>query len=260
MKLKHHLSRATAVPRHLAGLARYRLWPSEPAPTRFVIFGEGRCGSTVLVSRLDSLEGVRCEDEILRFRVPFPLEHVLSRCAASTDAVYGCKVLTFQIRELQPLSRPEAFLGQLHAHGFRIVHLRRENLVQHAVSNLRARQLGFHVKRDSPEPAPAKIIVNMAELLEWIDRAREMYRYEDQLLGGFPRLELTYEQHLATEERQLSVMADLCDFLDIPFAPGRCEWRKASPRRLRDSVANHDEFCRAVKQAGLGRFLDEEDR
>lgn len=238
-------------------LTRYKIIRYPMSGVRFVIFGRGRSGSTTLVSLLDALPGVRCEDEILRRPVLLPRAYVRERCARSRSPVYGCKILSYQVRQVQPLWHREDFIRQLGQDGFRIIYLKRENLVEHAVSNIRARQLGFRRQAES-SPAGGKIVVDPVEVIRWIRRSEQLDQFEAAALAGVPHLDLTYERDLAFESLHQATVLRICAFLRLPtgdLPSPQSAYKKVSPRALSDSVANYAELADVLDGTPYARHL-----
>lgn len=258
--IKYTLRKWASVPRHLASLAKYKIARPALPKKRFIIFGEGRCGSTALVSRLGSLDGVHCDNEVLAYKIPFPYQHILMCASRSKSDVYGCKVLAFHIRDKQPISDRDGFVKQLHKDGFKIIHLRRENLIHHAMSNIRANKFGYHQQKAKKRKKTGKVTVDLDELMGWMKRTESLYAYEETLLEGVPSLTLTYENHIASEEKQHRMMPLVCEFLDIPYEAGSCAYDKISPRSLRDSIENYDDIVIALTGTKYAAYLDEADR
>jgi len=243
---------------HLGLLVGRHVRGAPLAPVRFVIFGRGRSGSTTLVSLLDSLPGVRCDDEILHRPVLFPLEHVRAKCAGSRSAAYGCKILSYQVRTVKTRRRREAFVRDLARDGFRILYLTRDNVVQQAVSNIRARQLGFH-QSAGRATAVQRVTVDRDDLMHWIEQSLALARFERAALAGVPHLGLTYENDLVLESLHRTTLLRVCDFLDLPRPEGvslRSQYRKVSPRTLRDSVANYDQLVGFLQGTPYAGYLD----
>lgn len=243
---------------HILHLARYRLRRPALSPTRFVIFGRGRSGTTTLVSLLNDHPQIFCEGEILSRPLLWPLEHVLAHCANSAAPVYGCKLLSYQISQVQPLSQRTAFVRRLHdEHGFRIIYLRRRDLLRHALSNMRAREFGFHT-RTSTAPKPAAMVVDPDELLRWLQGSAGLADFEAECLQQTPHLSLFYEDHLADEAVHQTTADAICGFLDLAPATVSTSYRKISPVGLRESVANYDQVAQALHGTPFAVYLDQD--
>jgi len=243
---------------HLRLLVRHGLRGEPLAPVRFVIFGRGRSGSTTLVSLLDSLPGVQCDDEVLHRPVLFPLAHVRARCASSRSQAYGCKILSYQVRTVHRAQRRQAFVGDLSRDGFRILYLTRNNVVQQAISNIRARKLGFH-QATGTEAAVQRVTVDRDDLMYWIGQSSALARFERAALDGVPHLALTYEDDLVLDSLHRATLLRVCDFLELPRPAGatpRSQYRKNSPRTLRGSVANYDQLVGFLQDTPFAGYLD----
>lgn len=244
--------------RHLQALAAHLSSQSLPVP-RFILFGRGRSGTTALVSLLDSLPALQCEGEILHDYVPFPRLHVLGRSAKSALPGYGCKILSYQLRDVQTaLETPETFLHTLHEKsGFRVLYLRRKNLLRHALSNIRARREGFHQKQSDGPREHTALTVDPQHVVEWMDSSQALRAYEQRLLKGIPYLSLTYEDHLKDPSVHQATVDKVCEYLGIEPAPVHTEYQKIAPRSLREGVANYDALAEHLASTEYAKYLDE---
>ena len=83
--------------------ANYLLQRPPMRSVRFVLFGRGRSGTTALVGLLDGVKEIHCDGEILSRPVLLPKLYLQSCCANSPNMAYGCKILSYHIRDVQPL-------------------------------------------------------------------------------------------------------------------------------------------------------------
>lgn len=242
--------------RHLQALSAHV--SGQPLPsTRFVLFGRGRSGTTALVSMLDRLPTLRCEGEVLHNYVPFPQRHVLGRCARSRAEGYGCKILSYQLRDVQRLRRsPKAFLRILHEeHGFDLLYLRRTNLLRHALSNIRARRETFHREKTDASRASRALTVDPEHVVEWMRNSEALHTFEQTLLKGLPYLSLTYEEHIRDPSTHQSTVDEICEYLGIPSAPVETRYQKVAPPSLEEGVANYEELAAYLKGTSYARYL-----
>jgi hypothetical protein len=241
----------------LAQVGRYAVTRPQLSPIRFVVFGRGRSGSTALMSLLGALPGVHCDDEILNEVVPFPRTYVRARCARSSSPAYGCKILSYQVKKVQHLRRRTQFVRQLSEDGFSIIYLKRENLVEHAVSNIRAREFGFH-RSAAAGGENGKMAIDPQKVLDRIAKSEILDRFEAACLADVPHLPLTYERNLAFDGLHGPTVLQVAGFLGLPtgdIPPPRSAYRKVSPRALTDSVANYSELAAALAGTPYARYL-----
>ncbi len=240
---------------HLRLCLLHQIKRSELPGSRFVIFGRERTGSTTLVSLMHSLPHVHCDGEILYDNVLFPKAHVLARTSISSAPTYGCKLLSFQIRDQQPIKDSNIFIRELSQHGYRIVYLVRENILEQSLSLIRGMAFGYHKKKNVEHKAE-QLRVDTKELLRQMDRSRELGEFECRSLEGLDFTTVTYETDLLPEENHQNTVDNICNFLGIESAKVGTEYQKVSPQSLRDSLANYDEVEKALVGTDYERFLE----
>ena len=244
--------------RHLQACAAYLTRADRPSP-RFVVFGRGRSGTTLLVSLLDGLPSLRCEGEILHDYVPFPHVHVLGRSLRYGGRGYGCKLLSYQVRDVQTaLDTPRTFLRTFHHDdGFQVLYLRRTNLLRHALSNIRARRDTFHRTADEGSPSRPPLHVDPEHVVEWMRSSEALAAYEQKLLEDVSYLSLTYEDNLRDPDAHQSTVDTVCEYLGVEPARVATSHQKLAPRSLRAGVANYDELARHLRDTPYEQYLND---
>ncbi|MEQ8232601.1 MAG: Nodulation protein H [Gammaproteobacteria bacterium] len=238
-------------------LARWPLPRLGAGPTRrFVIFGDGRTGSTLLVRLLDNHPAIHCDDEILHDWCAFPASRVGHHLEHARAEAYGFKLLTYQLTDVLclPRARAIAFLDWLEAGGFRVIHLTRDNPVRHALSQIGARQHGFHRVRGDARTRPP-IVVRREELFWWLDMIAKHRRDNAALLAGRDCLTLEYARDLEDAAAWPRTLARVADMLGLPTAPARADLEKLNAGALEDIVANADELRAFLRETPYAHFL-----
>ena len=228
-----------------------------PLPSkRFVIFGRGRSGSTLLVSLLNSHEEICCDGEILHDRVSWPRLYVdlcSSRCQLP---IYGFKLLSYQLRDIQPIINPKKFLFDLHLNGYKIIYLSRQNLLDHALSNINARrQNKFHHRAGEKKQKYQPISVSIEEVIHWIEHSQSLEKYEKSILKDLPHLSLTYEDHLLDSNSHQQTANIIFDFLEIPPQQISTNLVKIVPRNLQKLVENYESLTEKLKTTKYSPYL-----
>ncbi|MBT9314626.1 sulfotransferase family protein [Leptothoe spongobia] len=237
--------------------ASYLLRRPPMSPIRFILFGRGRSGTTALVSLLDGVKEIHCDGEILSTPVLLPKLYLQSCSANSPTIAYGCKVLSYHIRDVQPLLQRRRFLHHLDKAGFKIIYLQRRNLFLHALSNIRARVSGYSQKK-TDGPTKAKVIhVKPESILDWMQRSKRKAAYELELLQGLDVLALTYEDNIQDSSQHQPTVDKICDFLGVPSSPVTSAYRKQSPGRWQDAIANHEELTEFFENTPYAQYLQD---
>lgn len=247
-------SAGTAVKRRLSGAAK----PEH----RFILFGRGRSGSTLLVSMLDNHPAITCAGEVLRFRTTQPAAHLHRVLNAGTTAVSGAKLLSYQMRTIHHMPPDSDFLRRLADDGVTIIYLVRENLVRHAISNIYAR-LGrvYHLTDGSAamsRPTRSKITLTAPQISTWIQGSARLGEYEQAVLRGVPHLSLTYESDLASPAAREATWQTLLGRFGQSYHPLRTTMQKVTADDLRLIVANHDALMADLARTEYARFLTDD--
>ncbi|GJM15855.1 MAG: hypothetical protein DHS20C13_11820 [Thermodesulfobacteriota bacterium] len=222
---------------------------------RFVILGRGRTGSTALVNLLNNVDGVQCDDEILRYKLPFPKHHILSKCTESSEKTYGFKLITYQIQQVQNIRDHLNFIQDLYNSGFKVVYTKRDNMLKQIISHIRANIDGYHYKKNENYKAK-KLLVNPEKVAELLEGSNKFDKYEMELLSGLSYLPLSYENHLENEEVHQSTVDLVCNFLGIKSSQVITEYKKMSPKSLSDSVENYAELQDFFRNTKYSEFFD----
>lgn len=195
---------------------------------RFIVFGMGRTGSSLLADLLNAHPQVRCEGELFhaeraRLRLITQLRQRYSLCYLayrqarmqlfSAKTVYGFKLHT-------KLNKPQledmaSFLHSAVQQEWRIIHLTRKMLFSQVISGLVARQTGrYFGQAIQPEPL-IQIEVAVDKLLIALEKTRVIHQNHQHILRDLPHLVLTYEDDLADQVNWPRTLARCCAYLDI---------------------------------------------
>jgi len=171
------------------------------------------------------------------------------------NKVYGFTLFPYHIRKV------ERRVQQLYRAGWKIIYVRRRNLLNQAFSNIIARNTDrWHRRKDSTGDAPfPRITITPEELLHeimvfvsWRDR-------EGKALQGIPHLEVVYEDMLECEGCWSGTMEKVFGFLGVDVVPVRSSLIKTYPRPYSEIVSNHDELMEVVKRSRYAYLLEQKE-
>ncbi len=235
---------------------------------RFVVFGQGRTGSRLLVELLRSHPNIACDDEILngcnwsaparRCILPFwrfyPVPLFRHRARGSPRRAYGFKLFD------DHLYRPGFVLRCLHRLGWRIVHVQRRDLVAQAFSTALARRTSRWHRRSGDSPESPTLRIGVEPFLRILrERERRAARI-DRLLADLPHLDIVYEDDLADRARWPSTSRRIAGFLGLPAHTLDTDMVKTWERPCRDMVEDYDELLDAARREGHGLLPDDAPR
>ncbi|MCW5983234.1 MAG: hypothetical protein KIT09_34405 [Bryobacteraceae bacterium] len=225
-----------------------------PPEIRFVIVAGLRTGSTLLVDLLDSHPEVRCEGELFAASAcPSPGDYLRERLRTVAARAYGFHCKLGQVDS--PMSW--TFLKELHAAGWRIVHVRRRNLLRQAASAMIAQQRGVWHDRSGANAAAWQVHLDSKRFLQALGHAELADIAYRAVMDRLPHLLVRYEDDLLRPEFHQATADRIFHFLGLPAAPVTARYCRSVSRPLADCIANFDEVVRAVRKTRYGRFLDD---
>jgi LPS sulfotransferase NodH len=224
------------------------------AERRFMVLSRPRSGSTLLVDLLRQVPGLRCDGEMLHFAVHQPARLLSALARTCVHEAYGCKVLSYQIFEVQKMRDPLAFLEAVMADGFHLVHLRRETFPQ-SLSLSKAQTVGLYTnwseKQETHDKLPAEIRLDPAPFEHQLRWNAAMLDYEDALMSGVPHIRVQYEADLCTPEDQQRTVDRICDLVGHPTGVVKARTSRISNNRRATRVANQEELRARAADLGL---------
>lgn len=173
-------------------------------------------GRPLLTSTLDRHPDIRCDDEILIVPRLFPRRFVDSAARHTPARVYGFHVKIYQLASWQRVDDVGKWLGSMHRGGWKIIYLRRENLLRQVVSNVFAETVGTYHHRDCVQPSrPERIALPIERLHNSIDARQKYLAAERNALKGLDHLELMYERDLEAPEAQAGTFTRILSYLGV---------------------------------------------
>ena len=213
----------------------------------FVVFGQGRTGSTHLCSLLDSHPDVGCEREILKDKVDNVFRFLLEKERASPfHLAWGFKVKPYQLTWTHNMA-PRYFLETVHSFGWRIIHLHRRDRFRHALSkivlDIRAGMgLGSQAKEEGQFIPP--IYVDPVELFRRMYEREAILSQELQDLADIPHLSIAHEDMVENPQREALIAFE---YLGLPAHHATSPYKKVTPKNWEEQVLNSFEIKEALR-------------
>lgn len=257
MKLKRYL--VLRLREELAYLRFRRRGDSTGNRVLAAIFAQGRTGSRLLENLLSSTghfreNGELLKNSVIQVRRPLPFLVGLSLRNPEENFLFRFKIYQMTNERERPVT-PSSFLRSLDELGFRIIYLRRENVVKQALSNLIAEKRGSHHKYNHEiEDLRIRVIREDFER-----RVRDRVRYlceEEKALEALPHLSIEYERDLESPSSHQDTVDRVLDFLGLERRPATTIQVRINDRTMEEVVVNYEEFVQVVRENGWERYLD----
>ena len=215
----------------------------------FIIFSRARSGSTLLVRLMDQLPSVWCDSEILSHAVMCPTAYAMRSAKRRTQELYGFKVLSYQIAEVQALQDPLQFFRELTQRGFAVIHLTRAHVWQALSIQVASDTSQYHVEQASEPDAKSVRRLHHVDVASFVRRLRwnlELATFERELMSEVPHLHVHYDRDLLHSEAQQQTIDSICDFLGTPRQTVRAELKKILGVTLDQIASNAEEVRGAI--------------
>lgn len=230
---------------------------SEKPHTKYVIFGRGRSGSTLLSSLLNQSTEIYCADEILHHYFKYPFVKLHYHSTISPKPIFGFKLLTYQLTDVHKINDLPSFFDKLILHKkYQLIYLERKNILEQAISNINAFQSGkFHYSVG--EKAKSSITLDVDKVMMWLDILSGRRDLEQRLISKYPFLHLTYEDSLADSNVHQQTADQVLDFLGASkFEIKPSTLKKILEKKpLQELVDNYDDLYKKIKNSRHEAFL-----
>lgn len=228
---------------------------SEPR-RKFMIFAQGRTGSTLLTSTLDRHPNIHCDDEILIVPRAFPRRFIESAARQNPAEAYGFHVKITQLHAWQRIHDIGGFLRDMEEDGWQIIYLWRENLLRHVVSNVFAEATGtFHT--DGTRACVRSVRLPLERLAFDIDLRIRLRQAEQAALQGRHAFEIVYERDLLEHNRQKETFTALQELIGVHGIPLEPRLKKMVVAPLPELLSNYDEVSEWIaSRPEYARFLE----
>lgn len=219
----------------------------------FLMLARPRSGTTLLYRLLDQVRGLRCDGEVLHHAVFSPRGVLASLARNSHAQVYGAKLLSYQMLEVQRL-RPAPFFTALHRDGMRLIHVQRNTFAQ-SISLSTAHHTRKYHSRTGEEGQRTDITLDPDLFVRMVRWNLAMLDYEKQLLAPFPHLVVQYDRDLKESSCHQPTIDRICAWLGHPSSPVSADLSRMGARMV---VTNRDALRKRLEQDGLAEALHDQ--
>lgn len=224
------------------------------AEKKFFIISRARSGTTLLRDLLNSHPDIECEGEILKSGRVFPRAHINHRVRKHKHAIYGAKILSYQMIQVHGITEPAQFFGQFHNLGFQFIHLKRNTFWQ-TFSLFKAGTTGvYHSNKHQVTKARA-IELDIPDFISRLRWSDALLQYETAGLKIIPHLEVDYDNELSQGEQFQATAGRISDFLGISEHPVETELKKILPTVASEVISNYDALIEAIDREGLSHVI-----
>lgn len=210
---------------------------------------ESLVGSTKYFSRGGEALGNRGT----QVRYPFSYISGLSKLARRGNFIFHLKPYHLTI-DRKPAIDPHLFLEKLCAHGWKVIHLRRENKFLQVLSwEIRLARGKAQKYDDSLEKIRLKI--DPREMKSRILWRQGIDLQEEEALKGIEHFKVVYERDLEHEEKHQTTIDSITDYLGLEKRPAQSRLKKINRYHPSEIIENYEEVKQMLIENGWEKYI-----
>jgi hypothetical protein len=160
--------------------------------------------------------------------------------------VFGFHVKIYQLSDVQGVHDAGRWLRHMDDRGWKVLTLRRRNLLRHVLSNMTIEATG-QVHDRSGAAGHRQLHVDPDHVLHWIRIREQVGHDEDRALDGIPHESFVYEEDLADPAVWQRTADRAFGCLGISTTPVSVNLMRRNPTDLSHLISNYAELASALK-------------
>lgn len=235
---------------------------------KFIVFGQSRSGSTLLVDLINLHPEIKCEGELLQHDwgympskymckvlsyYPYPFFNYRYRLSKG-NALYGFKLFIYHLK------KSHEKIKKMTDDGWKIIYLKRENILRQVVSNQIAKQTRtWHTKKGKGNPE-YQVHLPISLLQQGLSNRQGWCFLEYQCLKDREYLKVVYEKDLENSSHHQETAEKVFRFLGVDSCRVNSELCKTDLRSYEEIISNYDEVIQFLQDSLFKNFLDQNGR
>jgi len=230
--------------------------------SKFIIFGQGRSGSNLLVDLLNSHPDIYCEREILnnlrvnrnrrllRFLINnFPYIYINYFLYRFSSQIFGFKLIVRQLKQYEQL-KTRLFNGS-----WKIIHIQRNDILQQTFSSIIANKTGKFKRRIGNKEDLRVFNIKPQTVVNNLIRRTDDLEYEKKILNGVNYINIVYEKDLANSTKWTESMRQVFEYLDLKPVDVTTAIIKTNQRSVEHRISNYKEIIEYLKNTQFSNLV-----
>lgn len=234
------------------------------AEKNFVIFGQGRSGSNLLRSLLNSHPKIFIDGELFgsqrlekfnwlkKIEIKTrPIQYINFRRKIAKADIYGFKMFVFH----------HFFSGRivktLYRTGWKIIYLQRRNVLKQAFSGLIGQQNKIYMRQAKTNASSETIQINPANVVSAIKFRNYNNVVAQRTLKNIPFMEIIYEDDLKNMNAWQETTGKIFRLLEIEPVEVTTNLVVTDPRPDWERIENFEEIIRFLNETGYSKLVED---
>jgi hypothetical protein len=233
---------------------------SEKLPiTKFVIVTIGRTGSTLLTDLINRHNDVYCDGEIFSRkhwkRLYFPNTYLNGRSSlAFPKTCYGFKLKLEHLYRYNKIKNYALFFDKLNSAGWKIIHLKRNNILSLALSVCSAWDDNIYELKQ--KQSFHKKVINPKRLHDVVNFIQNLEDEEQNIVNKYNHIKFIYEDDLLKPDCHQETADKVFMYLGLKPAKVSTVFVKKGAPKLLENIQNSEEIVTYFKQTRYSKYLE----
>jgi LPS sulfotransferase NodH len=157
----------------------------------------------------------------------------------------------------QAMPQPHQFISGLCEDGWKVIFLRRDNILRQAISHYRALLTGLWSQFSAaPISQNQGIYIEIPRLIALVRMFEAWEQTQTKIMRTIPCITLEYAEDLLHQRCHQRTADKVFAYLGAPGAPVVTRMRKQADKPLPELVSNYEQLSRALKDTAYASFLE----
>ncbi len=231
----------------------------------FVIFGQGRSGSNLLRTLLNSHPMIQCDNELFnpgrlaqkskfdRFVIrTFPINYIHNMQKRADAEIYGFKLFPFHHKNAGGIVK------KLYLQGWKIIHIERRNILKQIFSGIIGSITQKFIRRDENSSPDQIYQIAFEEVIYEYNRRKTLLTTEFEVLSGIGNYcSVIYEDELRDPKKWNETIGRVFHFIGIEPVVVKSSILITDPRPDSERIENFDEIIHSLNEAGYSKVVED---
>ncbi len=232
---------------------------------KFIIYGQGRSGSNLLRTLLNSHPQIHCDNELFnpvrlsqksktnRFFInTFPINYIHNMQKRADAEIYGFKLFPFHHKN------SGSIVKKLYRQGWKVIHIERNNILKQTFSGIIGTQTQKYIRRDDASSPDQIYHIECEQVINVLKFRKKLMASEYKVLSGIGNYcSVIYEEDLIDQKNWDETMGRIFQFLGIEPVIVKSSILITDPRPDSERIDNFDEIIHGLNQNGYSKVVED---
>ncbi len=230
----------------------------------FIIFGQGRSGSNLLRSLLNSHPEIECIDEpfnpqtlknkkkwIRLLIIIFPIFYIRFLSSYHPNKHFGFKLFSWHLKNANTIP------VKIEKHGWKVIYISRKNILKQAFSQLIGQQNNLYFRTNDLTSTNEVFKISVKKVVYQINRTQNLLKQESKALEKVNHLKINYEDDLKNKTQWDATATKIFTVLGLDHVYLSSKNQITDSRSDHERISNFEEIITYLNNNGYSEVVKE---